>query len=139
MAFFRPILNAQGLTEQQWRVIRVLHERDEIESRTLADVAGILPPSLTGILSRLEGHGLVRRRKDAADQRRLYVSLTARGAARFREISVLVEASYQAIETRLGTACLDQLFSLLARVADLDPNAAFGGTRRSPRGSRARA
>ena len=81
MAFFRPVLNAAGVTEQQWRVIRVLHERDELESRTLADIACILPPSLTGILARLEGHGLVKRRKDAADQRRLYVSLTALGQA----------------------------------------------------------
>ena len=121
MAFFRPVLNSAGVTEQQWRVIRVLHEREELESRTLSDIAGILPPSLTGILARLEGHGLVRRRKDAADQRRLYVSLTPRGQARFRAISSGVERGYADIEVQLGTERLEQLFALLAEVRDLTP------------------
>ena len=121
MAFFRPVLNAAGVTEQQWRVIRVLHERDELESRTLAEIACILPPSLTGILARLEGHGLVRRRKDVADQRRLFVSLTPRGQARFRAISAEVEQGYAAIEAKLGRRCIDQLFELLHKVRDLAP------------------
>ena len=121
MAFFRPVLNAAGVTEQQCRVIRVLHERDELESRTLADIACILPPSLTGILARLEGHGLVKRRKDAADQRRLYVSLTALGQARFSAVSTEVERCYAAIETQLGTQHMEQLFRLLGAVSALAP------------------
>jgi len=122
MAFFRPALNAAGVTEQQWRVIRVLHEREELESRTLADIACILPPSLTGILARLEGHGLVRRRKDVADQRRLYVSLTPSGQQRFVQISSEVERGYAAIEAKLGVACVKQLFELLHKVRTIAPD-----------------
>lgn len=123
MAFFRPVLHAAGVTEQQWRILRVLHEREELESRTLADIASILPPSLTGILARLEGHGLVQRRKDAADQRRLYVSLTPEGERRYQAISGHVERCYATIEARLGTRRLEQLFDLLAEVRALAPDA----------------
>ena len=130
MAFFRPVLNDAGVTEQQWRVIRVLHERDELESLTLADIACILPPSLTGILARLEGHGLVRRRKDASDQRRLYVSLTPRGQTRFRAISAHVEQSYAAIEAKLGSRRLQELFDLLAEVQRLVPESGDPASRR---------
>ena len=39
MAFFRPHLNELGLTEQQWRIIRVLREHDELEFHELASIA----------------------------------------------------------------------------------------------------
>ena len=39
MAFFRPALNAHDLTEQQWRVIRILRQQGELESHQLADQA----------------------------------------------------------------------------------------------------
>ena len=32
MSFFRPLLNQHDLTEQQWRVIRILRQHGELES-----------------------------------------------------------------------------------------------------------
>ena len=62
MAFFRPLLNEHDLTEQQWRVIRILRQQGELESHQLAHLACILKPSMTGVLGRLERDGIVRRR-----------------------------------------------------------------------------
>lgn len=76
MAFFRPLLNEHDLTEQQWRVIRILRQQGELESHQLAHLACILKPSLTGVLSRLERDGIVRRRKSSEDQRRVFIALT---------------------------------------------------------------
>ena len=63
MSFFRPSLNQHGLTEQQWRVIRILRQQGEMESYQLANQACILRPSMTGVLARLERDGIVRRWK----------------------------------------------------------------------------
>jgi homoprotocatechuate degradation regulator HpaR len=79
MSYFRPLLNAHGLTEQQWRVIRVLQEYGELEFRDLSRVAWIQPASLTGILTRLERAALVRRTRSRSDQRRLHLSLSRPG------------------------------------------------------------
>lgn len=59
MLFFRPSLNRHGLTEQQWRIIRVLRRYGELESHQLAELVCILKPSMTGVLQRMERDGLV--------------------------------------------------------------------------------
>jgi DNA-binding MarR family transcriptional regulator len=45
----------------------------------LAREAYILGPSLTGVLTRMERDGLIRRERDPADQRRTVVQATAKG------------------------------------------------------------
>ena len=121
MAFFRPPLNEFGLTEQQWRILRVLHEHDDLEFHELAKLASILPPSLTGMLTRLESKRLLRRRKVATDQRRLHVLLTREGSARFAEMSRRMEERYLIIEAQFGKAQLDALFKLLRKAQQLQP------------------
>jgi homoprotocatechuate degradation regulator HpaR len=121
MAFFRPLLNAHGVTEQQWRVIRILQEHADLEFHQLADISGILPPSLTGILTRLERMGLVRRRKTAADQRRLHLSLTSEGTSLFNRVSVEAERIYRDIEDRFDAKRLGTLFTLLSELCELKP------------------
>jgi homoprotocatechuate degradation regulator HpaR len=121
MAFFRPLLNAHGVTEQQWRVIRILHEHADLEFHQLADISGILPPSLTGILTRLERMGLVRRRKTAADQRRLHLSLASEGALLFNRVSVEAERIYRDLEARFDAKRLSNLFTLLKELCELKP------------------
>ena len=59
MTQFRPILNQANITDQQWRIIRLLAENGTLDFQDLANQACILRPSLTGILTRLEKAGLV--------------------------------------------------------------------------------
>ena len=119
MAFFRPLLNEIGLTEQQWRIIRVLHEQDDLEFHELARLACILPPSLTGMLTRLERKRLLRRRKVASDQRRLHVALTREGAAHFADMSRRMEQAYLSIECQFGRQRVAELFALLQKAQAL--------------------
>src|SRR5512134_2297423 len=77
LAHFRPILKAHGVTEQQWRIVRVLMEEDgPLEPRQLVERCCISSPSLTGILARMAELGLVARERLGHDQRRVLVSLT---------------------------------------------------------------
>jgi homoprotocatechuate degradation regulator HpaR len=124
MGWFRPMLNEHGLTEQQWRVIRVLQEYGNLEFNELSRIALIQPPSLTGILTRLEKLGLVQRARSTQDQRRLHLSLTSAGLQRFETVSVESERRYAGIEQRLGKTRLDGLMQTLREFDRLDPPAA---------------
>lgn len=123
MEFFRPHLNRNNITEQQWRVIRILWQSEEqtLESHRLAKLACILPPSLTGVLVRLEQNGLVKRWKPETDQRRLCVTLTNEGNALFDEMRVEMTSQYKKIQQALGPEKYRTLMSLLKEVQQLNP------------------
>jgi len=113
MGFFRPILNRYGLTEQQWRIIRILAEHRSLDFHALAQQACILRPSLTGILTRLERDGLVFRLKPLNDQRKLFASLTPKGVELYQLACTEIDAGYQQIEQQFGMQKLHQLKQLL--------------------------
>jgi len=121
MAFFRPLLNEHDLTEQQWRVIRILKQQGELENYQLAELACILKPSMTGVLGRLERDGLVRRHKAAQDQRRVLVTLTEGGEACFASMKEGMEANYQKIQAQFGEEKLQQLMALLNDLKRIAP------------------
>jgi hypothetical protein len=65
MLHTRPSLRGQGLSDQQWRVLRVLGEHagdpGGLETGRVAREAYLLGPSLTGVLTRMERDGLISR------------------------------------------------------------------------------
>jgi homoprotocatechuate degradation regulator HpaR len=113
MGFFRPILKRHNLTEQQWRIIRVLAGNRSIDFHELACKTCILRPSLTGILTRMERDELIFRLKPVNDQRKLFVSLTQRGLSVYDEARAEVEQGYCAIESAFSTEKMNQLLTLL--------------------------
>lgn len=121
MQFFRPSLNRFGLTEQQWRIIRVLRQQGEMESYQLAEQVCILKPSMTGVLQRMERDGLVRRRKAEHDHRRMLVSLDSAGHAVFDEMRDEVEANYRRLEERFSEKKVQQLLRLLNELKNIHP------------------
>jgi homoprotocatechuate degradation regulator HpaR len=131
MGYFRPMLNEHGLTEQQWRVIRVLQEYGELEFHDLSRVAWIQPPSLTGILTRLERAALVRRTRSRSDQRRLHLSLSRAGLRRFETVSREAEQRYGLIERRLGRTRLRSLMKILREFDRLEGATATDRRRRA--------
>jgi homoprotocatechuate degradation regulator HpaR len=117
---FRPVLNAHGVTEQQWRILRVLLERGPLEPRQIVTLCGISSPSLAGILARMDDLGLVRRERMDRDQRRVSVTLTAKSRGLVNRLAPQIEAVYQALEAQIGAdfiarfyATLDELIGLL--------------------------
>ncbi|MCW5651283.1 MAG: homoprotocatechuate degradation operon regulator HpaR [Ramlibacter sp.] len=120
MAHTRPSLRAHGLSDQQWRVLRVLGEHGTVETGRVAREAYILGPSLTGVLARMERDGLIERERDPADQRRTVVRATARGKRLVAKLSSTVETHYQWMEQSIGKARLDQLYALLDLVIALE-------------------
>ena len=123
MGHFRPNLREHGLTDQQWRVLRVLGERGATDTGTIAQEAYLLGPSLTGVLARMERDGLVKRTRDAHDARRTQVQATAKGKRTVQKLSDSIEQHYDAMEHALGKTQLVQLYALLDAVIAIDGSA----------------
>lgn len=119
MKFFRPILKDHNLTEQQWRIIRVLVNYRSIEFHELAVKTCILRPSLTGILSRMERDQLIVRLKPVSDQRKLYLSLTQQGQELYELARHQVEQGYSEIEAAFSKQKMEQLMLLLDELSRL--------------------
>ena len=110
---FRPILHEYGLTEQQWRILRTLHEHDELEPREICDLAQILSPSLTGILKRMEEMQLITKKPDTKDKRRMWIVLTQKSIDMIAEMTPIIEKRYKEIHELYGHDLLDQLYETL--------------------------
>ncbi len=113
---FRPILNHFGLTEQQWRILRVLSEREQLEPWEICDICQILSPSLAGVLSRMDDMGVINRSRVPEDQRRVIVRLSPRGSELVEEIAPLIQAQYRKLEEALGRELIDELYTVLDKV-----------------------
>ena len=123
MTYFRPLLRNYNVTEQQWRVVRVLAQSPKLDLGTLATETCLLGPSLTRIIQTLVQEGLITRRPDKQDQRRFVVTLTPKGQSLYDTISPQSEAIYQHIEEKFGSAKLNRLNKLLSELSDaLEPN-----------------
>ncbi len=113
MAPIRDMLHDIQLTEQKWRILRVLDELGEVEQSTIANEACLLLPSLTRILRTMEADGQVARRQDDADKRRTMVRITDAGRAVLEDNLATSLAISNNIETQLGQDKLNQLLDLL--------------------------
>lgn len=113
MAQFRPILNENGVTEQQWRIIRALLTHGSLEPRQLCELCQISSPSIVGVLLRMEEAGLVERERMADDQRRILVSVTTRSRQLGRRMIPAIEERYASIEKQVGVETLQQAYDVL--------------------------
>jgi DNA-binding MarR family transcriptional regulator len=78
---YKPLLQSIGLTYPQYLAMLVLWEGDGI---TVSDISARLltdPGSLTPLLKRLEGEGLITRTRSNADERVVELRLTEKGRA----------------------------------------------------------
>ena len=120
MRLFRPLLAEHDLTEQQWRVLRALAAADApVSVGEVAERTFLLGPSLSRILSNLEGRELIERTTVQHDQRKTNLTLTDHGRSTVQRIAPDSEATYSRIEAEFGTARLRLLLDELSALAQL--------------------
>ncbi|SOY70174.1 MarR family winged helix-turn-helix transcriptional regulator [Cupriavidus taiwanensis] len=78
---YKPLLSELGLTYPQYLVMLVLWETETLSVSELGNRLALDSGTLTPLLKRLAATGLVTRTRDAADERRVLVSLTEAGRA----------------------------------------------------------
>ena len=116
MAYFRPHHRKGGITEQQWRVIRVLYLDGETDATSLARRSYLLAPSLSRILKDLEAAGYIRRRPGSDDSRQSLLSLSPRGSATVMRAAPFLDGIHREIARRFGRDRIDELLALLAEL-----------------------
>lgn len=113
MGPIRAMLLDAGITEQQWRVLRVLEESGPLEPTRIADRACLLLPSLTRILQKLEEKQLIRRRRDTFDRRKQVVSITSSGRRVIDDNRETSTALMQQVRDQMGVQRFEALLDLL--------------------------
>jgi DNA-binding MarR family transcriptional regulator len=109
--FYRPLLEALGITYPQYLALMALWEEDGLSVTEIGKRLWLDSGTLTPLLKRLEGLGFVTRRRAEADERQVIVTLTEKGRALEAEAAQfparILEASNCSAEE------LDQLRRLL--------------------------
>ena len=108
---FVPFLRKLGVTYPQYLVLVVLWERGP---RGVGDLASALQMdlgTLSPMLKRLEGKGLVTRRRQATDERRVLVDLTPKGVSLRNRTEQMLGEFYCFLNMPL-----DELFDLKDRL-----------------------
>jgi DNA-binding MarR family transcriptional regulator len=87
---YRPLLDPLGLTYPQYLAMLALWQCAPSTVGDLGEALGLDSATLTPLLKRMEANGLVTRRRDPADERRVLVEPTAEGQAlraRMKDVS----------------------------------------------------
>ena len=114
MGPIRDMLKASGITEQQWRVLRVLSETGPQDLTQISDKAGLLLPSLSRIIRKLLNGGLVVSSINSRDRRRQTVVITPEGQKIIDDNLPQATKIAEELQHHLGTERYEQLLDLLA-------------------------
>jgi len=110
------VLARDRLSWTSFVVLWVLWVWGELESRELASAVGVGRPTATGVVTTLEGRGLVRRRRDAADGRVALVSLTPAGRRLIKRLFPRFNEAEIEVTSHLSQPEQEQLAGLLRSV-----------------------
>jgi DNA-binding MarR family transcriptional regulator len=119
-----------GITGPQRFVIRLLGKFPGITVGQLAEMMMVHPSTVSGIVRRLEGRGLIDRRTDPGDRRRCFLRLTARGRSRDVDATGTVESALRGVLSAAPDSKVRNTAEILAAFADALGSA--GGSRQKP-------
>ncbi len=108
---YKPLLDPLGLTYPQYLVMLALWQDDGLSVSELGERLQLDSGTLTPLLKRLEAAGSVQRLRDAEDERRVRLQLTAAG----RALKARARAVPEAVACASGCR-LDELAALTARL-----------------------
>jgi DNA-binding MarR family transcriptional regulator len=115
---YRTLLDSIGLTYSQYAVMLVLWEHESVTLGTLCARVQLDTGTLSPLLKRLEGEGLLVRRRRAEDERTVQLTLTERGRLLRSEAAAIQARVQDATGLRPGelAALRDDLHALAARL-----------------------
>lgn len=109
---------SHGLTVNEWRVMSVLGNRPPLSASEAVDHSSLDKVQVSRAIKGLLKSGLLERRTDGADRRRVHLILTARGREIFLELVPMVAARERELLQGLSPAEQETLKALMARVRE---------------------
>ncbi|MDK3074589.1 MarR family transcriptional regulator [Sedimentitalea sp. JM2-8] len=122
----RELAQAAGLTAVQFRVLQVVSERADCTAKDISRQMGISQATVTSLVDKLVGQGMVSRQKSDTDRRQTHIVMTGQGrdavaaapdalqqqfARRFEALSdweqSMLVASLERVAAMLGAEALD--------------------------------
>ncbi|MCG2837802.1 MarR family transcriptional regulator [Photobacterium sp. WH77] len=118
---YRPILDALNLTYSQYIVMLVMWEKECLSVKALGEKVHLDSGTLTPLLKRLEGKGLVSRKRSETDERVREISLTDAGKALQQNAQQVPAALFCKLDMPLETlkalkSTCDTLYTQLSAV-----------------------
>ena len=113
MTRFRPMRARHHLTEQQWRVLRILNDHGAMIIAELTKLSCIHKASMSRIIVSLEQAGLIEKRASETDARARRLGLSKSGAAMMKRLMPIADEIYDGIIADFGAVKYKQLLSLL--------------------------
>jgi DNA-binding MarR family transcriptional regulator len=114
----QPILDEAGLSPEHWRVIALLHEQPGLGASAIAKGAVLPSASVTRHVDKLVELGMVVRRVDPADKRRIVLALSPRG----KDNAERLLAEERAVEDTIAAGLGAERFKALARDLSMLPH-----------------
>lgn len=113
----KRILQSEGLTEQQWRIIEALSLHPGASASDLAKVTGLLGPSVSLLLRKMETEELIQRLDSDHDQRVRKLFLTKHGHVTQKRVSGLISSCfYPIVANKLRNHEVQHLLKLLNKI-----------------------
>jgi DNA-binding MarR family transcriptional regulator len=120
---FHAVVKARGLQVPEWRVLATLADGPRTIG-TLADITLIQQPTLTKVVDRMAASGLVCRRRDGGDRRKVVVMATETGQATVADLLVSAREHENAVLSGYSngeaSALKAALRTLIERTAEAD-------------------
>ena len=113
MGPIRDMLKVSGITEQQWRVLRVLSESGAQDLTQISVKASLLMPSLSRIIKKLREEGLIVSQTNDEDRRRQIVRIGTRGQKIIDDNLPQAMKIAEELQQHLGLERHEQLLDLL--------------------------
>ena len=104
MPSYRRLFQANDQTDQQWWVLRALWEQKHLTSSEISQITLLPPPSLAGILDRLEKKNLIGRLRSTKDRRHVNIIPTQKGRVLMEHMMPMVDRIHNDFMQRVTTA-----------------------------------
>jgi len=124
--FGQTVANVAGISGSDLECLDFLNLEGRVTAGRLAEVTGLTTGAITGVVDRLEKAGLVRRERDEADRRKVFIVTVAENVARIGRFYVPMQEEMQ----KLWSTYSDAELRLLLRFAGEGYKAVLAATER---------
>ncbi|RPA68814.1 MarR family transcriptional regulator [Cyclobacteriaceae bacterium YHN15] len=88
---YQPYLDKLGITYPQYLVLMVLWEKDDVSVQNITDKLILNTNTVTPLLKRMEGMGMILRQRAKDDERKVIIRLTEMGNSLKKEAAFIPE------------------------------------------------
>lgn len=122
---YAPFLEPIGLTYTSYITLMCLWEKDNVPVKELGKRLFLDSGTLTPLLKKMEGQGLIVRTRSKEDERTVFITLTEQGKS-LREKCAGIPSGmmcYNLMDINKAGALLGELHGMMAKMAQLKENA----------------